>query len=145
MAPPSTESSQTTLPPDGADDGEERSPLGIRKRSRWLPLVVAFGALLAGAPLAEEVSDRREVVIRLEEPAPVTALSVTLLSGSDVIWGTERRFAPGQAPDEVTRSLPLSAGRYRVLLELDDGGEPKRLERLVNVEDDVTRVVIPVP
>lgn len=126
---------------EGADD----APLARRQpRRRWLAMLVAVGALIAGSPLLEELTDQRDVIIRLDEPQRVTSIAVNLRAGDEVLWGTERHFASGKAPQQLTRSLPLSPGRYQVSLDVTVDGRSRHLERELQVAEDATQIIIPV-
>ena len=137
MAPPSPE-------PDASDAVEDPPCAGARPRRRLLPLLLLIGALIVGAPLLESMGDQRDVVIRIDQPAQVTAISVVLRDGDTALWGTERHFEAGAAPTAFQRTLPLPAGRYELSVDLVAGGRDRTIERHLDVPDDASAVVVPI-
>ena len=107
-------------------------------------MIVLLGALVVGAPLLDGVGDRRQVVIRLDAPERVTELSLVLRDGGTALWGTERHFEVGDAPAQVTRTLPLPMGRYELVVNLVEAGRPRTIKRHFDVVDDTNEVVIPI-
>lgn len=139
MAPPSPEGELL----DETDDGEPPSD-EVRPKRRLLPVIVLIAAIVVGAPFLDGVGDRRDVVIRLDEPSQVTAIAVVLRDGQTALWGTERRFVAGSAPTQVSRTLPLPTGRYELEVSLVEAGQARTIKRHFDVADDASEVVIPI-
>jgi len=112
-------------------------------RRRLLPLILLLGAVLASGPLLSGARDRRELIVRFDQPDEVTAVSLVLRDGEDALWGTERSFPLGSAPPHLRRTLPLPAGRYELIVQLTAQGRPRRIERHFDVADDASEVIVP--
>lgn len=130
------------LPPSNDDDASGDTERSTRRRI--LPVILLVGAVVAGAPMLEGVGDRRELVVRLDEPADLTGISLILRDGDEALWGTERQFAAGSAPPKLTRTLPLPAGRYLLVVRLDHGSQSRTLERHFEVLEDASQVIVPI-
>jgi len=97
-----------------------------------------IGLVMALGPLVGAVHSERELVLRLAKPAE--RITVTWLDGPDALWsGTF--YAP---TGDVSRSLRLAPGTYRVELTVARNGSIEHTTRQVVIADDVTRVVLPI-
>lgn len=142
MAPPTPDDDELR-DDDVGEDAPADDPAKPTRR-RLVPMLVLIGGVIAAAPLLDGVGDRREVVIRLDEPSRVTEIAVLLRDGDTALWGTERRFDAGSAPARLSRTLPLPVGRYDLRVSLVESGQPRTIERHFDVVDDTSEVVIPI-
>jgi len=94
-------------------------------RSRWrrfAPVIVALGAAAALSQLVPHWPHERQIELRLDHPASVTAVEVAWLRNGDAVQGGSWRFAQGAAPPSLTTTIRLPNGAYDVDIEVERSG-----------------------
>ncbi|MEZ4446535.1 MAG: hypothetical protein R3B72_46075 [Polyangiaceae bacterium] len=144
MSPPKADPELAERDDEGDEAESSRPPLAERPWARRLLPLLLLGLVLAVAPLWSELQMERELVFRLPEGG-VTALEASVSQGEDLIWSTTRRFDAGDMPEAVSRKIRLAPGRYQVVAVLETREGRRQVARTLDVGDDASQVVIPLP
>ena len=107
------------------------------RRHAWLFLVA--GGIGAAALFAPHLPHERQVELRLDDPASVTAVESAWRplprAEGEPLQGGSWRFAAGQAPPTITTRVSLPNGRYELDVMLERGEERTILHRTIALGD----------
>jgi hypothetical protein len=134
---------------DARDDrDEERArPVAERVSRRRLGalLALALGLGVAALPLARVSSSERHVSFVVAEPASVSALELTWLSGDEALRSVRYTFEAGKAPARIAQEVSLSDGDYRVLVNTERATGASQNELRVTVAEGADELTVFLP
>jgi streptogramin lyase len=114
-----------------------RPALASTLRQRVAPIALIGGGVIVAMLASPALPHERTVELQLPSGGAVTALQVAVSPEgvSEPMHAASWRFDAGHAPRSVQTRVSLPDGRYAVEVLVEQGGDHRQLQRMVDFRD----------